>query len=155
MEVKNIITMKEQLMLDLKESMKEKNTLKTETIRSIITATTNFEKANPGAPLDLPTIFKRLVSARENSIEAFQNAGDEQRVKQEKDELEIITGYRDRFQPKMMSEAEIREAMSLKIVEIGARSSSDTGKVMGAFSKEYKGKADLGIASKVLKELLN
>lgn len=140
--------------MDLKEAMKEKNTTKVETIRSIISAVTNFEKANPGKDLDYTKIFKGIVGQREKSIEAFKAANDESRVAQEMEELAIVNSYGEKYQPKLMGEAEVREALSLTIIQVGA-SKNDAGKVMGAFSKEYKGKADMGMVNKILKELLS
>jgi uncharacterized protein YqeY len=55
----------------------------------------------------------------------------------------------------MLSEDEIKAALSTIIANSGASSPADMGKVMGLASKEFAGKADNKIVSQLVRELLS
>lgn len=61
-------------------------------------------------------------------------------------ELEYIKPYL----PELMNEGQIRTIIS-SFIDSGIE---DTGRLMGTFNKEYKGKADNAIVSKIVKELV-
>jgi len=61
-------------------------------------------------------------------------------------ELEYINPYL----PQLMSEDAIREI----VVNLIGSGINEMGKLMGAFNKEYKGKADNSLVSKIVKENL-
>ena len=65
--------------------------------------------------------------------------------------MEVI----ERFLPKQLSEAEIKEAVAAIITQIGATSPADMGKVMGIASKQLAGLADGKAISNLVKELLS
>jgi hypothetical protein len=68
----------------------------------------------------------------------------------EKLELAVI----EKFLPQMMTEEELSAAIAELIVRVGATSAKDMGKVMGAASKEFAGKADNKMVSDIVKKLL-
>ena len=59
-------------------------------------------------------------------------------------------GYIEPYLPKLMDEISIRSI----IRTFKKDGIDDMGKMMGAFNKEYKGKADNAVVSKVVKEVL-
>ena len=85
-----------------------------------------------------------ILKAIKKSIEQSFEAGDTKAGI----ELSFIEGY---F-PQLMSEEEIREVVQQIIVESGE---TNMGKVMGAFNKEYSGKADNKIVSNIVKQELS
>ena len=58
-----------------------------------------------------------------------------------------------KYLPKQLSEAEIKELESI-IVDVGASTMADIGKVMGKAMASLKGKADGSLISKLVKDLL-
>ena len=58
------------------------------------------------------------------------------------------------FMPEMMSETEIETAVDEILAETGVTDMKGMGRVMGAFTKQYTGKADNGIASQIIKSKL-
>jgi uncharacterized protein YqeY len=54
-----------------------------------------------------------------------------------------------------MSEAEIESVVNETISKLGALSIADMGKVMGAVSSTFKGKADMGQVSAIVREKLS
>lgn len=58
------------------------------------------------------------------------------------------------FLPKQMTEEEIKSELSKIIASVGATGAADMGKVMGAASKTFAGKADNKLVSALVKEML-
>ena len=65
--------------------------------------------------------------------------------------LEILNKY----MPTMMSEEEIKKVIDEVFSEVNPSSQADIGKVMGKISPLLKGKADMGLVNKLVKEKLN
>jgi len=61
----------------------------------------------------------------------------------------------EKFLPKQLDEAELKEIIKKIVAETGASSPADMGKVMGVASKQLAGKADGKIISGIVKELLS
>lgn len=66
-------------------------------------------------------------------------------------EIEVLKS----FMPVMMSESEIETAVDEVLAETGVTDMKGMGRVMGEFTKKYAGKADNGIASRIIKSKLN
>ena len=90
------------------------------------------------------------MKQRKDSLEIFEKQGREDLAVKEREEMAVI----EKFLPKQLTEAEIKEAVAKLITEIGATSAADLGKVMGAASKQLAGKADGKTISTIVKELL-
>ena len=69
----------------------------------------------------------------------------------EQKEYEIISEYL----PKMMSETETKELVESTILQLGASSMKDMGKVMGFINKTYAGQIDGSVVAKIVKEKLS
>jgi uncharacterized protein YqeY len=91
-----------------------------------------------------------MMKQRKDSLEIFEQQGREDLAVKEREEMAVI----EKFLPKQLTEAEIKEAVVRLITEIGATSAADLGKVMGAASKQLAGKADGKTISTIVKELL-
>jgi len=87
---------------------------------------------------------------RKDAIEEFKNGGRNDLADKETKELEILKKYL----PEQMSEDAIKEIVKKAISEIGAAGPKDTGKVMAAIMPQLKGKAEGGIVSKIVNDLL-
>ena len=55
----------------------------------------------------------------------------------------------------MMDEEGVKEIVEQIILKVGANGPSDMGKVMGIVMGQLKGKAEGGLISRVVKDLLN
>lgn len=96
-------------------------------------------------------ILQKMVKQRKDSIAEFEKAGRADLIQKEQEEISVI----EKFLPAMMNEDEIREGIKKIIAETGATSIKEMGKVMGAASKAFAGKADNKIVSEVVKSLLS
>ena len=83
-------------------------------------------------------------------MEIFEKQNREDLAAKEREEMAVI----EKFLPKQLGEAEIKEMVKQIITETGATSPADMGKVMGAASKQLAGKADGKTISAIVKELL-
>ncbi len=151
---------------DLKQSLKERNEIKTSTIRLLISAVryaqmkkqdTEFNK-HPEADLkqitmsdaDILGVVAREIKQREDSIAAYKAGHRQDLVDKETAEMDILNGY----MPQQMTRAEITVEAAKTITEVGAKGPGDKGKVMGKLIAQLKGKADGKVINDVVTELL-
>ncbi|ANQ54104.1 glutamyl-tRNA amidotransferase [Thermosipho sp. 1063] len=141
--------LKEKLLNDLKTAMKEKDQIKLRVIRLLNSAIKNFEveKRKEATDEEIGKIVLKEIKKRQESIEAYKNAGREDLAKEEEKELEILKIYA----PKMLSEEEIKNIVQEIISSIEEK---NFGKIMKETMAKLKGKADGALVSKVVKELL-
>jgi uncharacterized protein YqeY len=138
----------------MKDAMKSKNEGVLRGLRAI-KAEIIKAKTEPGAggEIDEATeqkFLQKMMKQRKDSLEIFEKQGREDLAVKEREEMAVI----EKFLPKQLTEAEIKEAVARLITEIGATSAADLGKVMGAASKQLAGKADGKTISTIVKELL-
>lgn len=95
-------------------------------------------------------LLQKLVKQRKESLEIYVQQQREDLAKVEREEIEII----EKYLPSQMSEGDILNDLKKIIESTGAKSPSDMGKVMGAASKHFAGKADNRLVSQLVKQLL-
>ncbi len=149
------MALEEQIMTEMKDAMKSKNEGVLRSLRAI-KAEIIKAKTDPGAggSIDEATeqkFLQKMMKQRKDSYEIFQQQGRADLAVKEKEEMDVI----ERFLPKQLGEAEIKEAVAKIIAETGASSPADMGKVMGVASKQLAGQADGKTISAVVKELLS
>lgn len=144
--------MKEQLLQDLKEAMKNKDTLKKDTITMLRAAILQVEKDSQKTLNDdeICAIVAKEVKKRKESVKEYEDAGRQDIADGLKREVEILSKYL----PEQLSEDEIRKMVEGAIVESGAASPRDMGKVMGILRPKTAGKADGKLVSDIVKEKL-
>ena len=149
------MNLEQQIMSEMKDAMKAKNEGALRALRAI-KAEIIKAKTDPGAGGEIneateQKFLQRMMKQRRDSLEIFEKQGREDLASKEKEEMAVI----ERFLPKQLSEAELKEAIQKIIAETGASSPADMGKVMGVASKQLAGLADGKTISTVVKELLN
>ena len=144
---------KAQLQEELKQSMLARNSEKTSTLRMLLSAIGYLETQKVGyvaSEEDVQTVIQKQVKQHRDSIEQYEAAGRSELADKEKKELLLLQAYL----PAQMSEEEIKILVQKAISETGASGVLDLGKVMGALMPQTKGKADSGLVSKIVRELL-
>lgn len=147
--------LEEQIMAEMKDAMKSKNEAALRGLRAI-KAEIIKAKTDPGAGGEISAeaeikFLQKMVKQRKDSIDIFEKQGRTDLSTKEKEELEII----EKFLPKQLDEAKLKEIIAGIIAETGASSVADLGKVMGVASKQLAGQADGKAISTVVKELLS
>jgi uncharacterized protein YqeY len=90
------------------------------------------------------------VKKRRESILEFEKGKRDDLVQKEKAELEILQKYL----PEQMSQEEIKKLAQEIITKTGASEMKDMGKVLSELMPKVKGKAEGGMVSQIVKELL-
>jgi uncharacterized protein len=149
------MALEEQIMAEMKEAMKSKNEGVLRSLRAI-KAEIIKAKTDPGAggQIDEATeqkFLQKMMKQRRDSLEIFEKQGRADLAAKEKEEMAVI----EKFLPKQLDEAAIKEVVAKIIAETGASSAADMGKVMGAASKVLAGQADGKTISAIVKELLS
>lgn len=149
------MSLEQKIMAEMKDAMKSKNEGMLRSLRAI-KAEIIKAKTEPGAggEIDEATeqkFLQKMMKQRKDSLDIFEKQGRTDLADKEKEEMSVI----ERFLPKQMAEAEIREAVAKIIAETGASSPADMGKVMGVASKQLTGIADGKTISGIVKELLS
>ena len=148
------MSLEQQIMTEMKEAMKAKNEGVLRALRSI-KAEIIKAKTDPGAggEIDEATeqkFLQKMMKQRRDSLEIFEKQNREDLAAKEREEMAVI----EKFLPKQLGEAEIKDIVKQIITETGATSPADMGKVMGVASKQLAGKADGKTISAIVKELL-
>ena len=145
--------LKDQLLNDLKDAMKNKDELKKNTVQMIRAAILQVEKDN-GIELDDAKILEVIAKESKKRIDAaadFEKSGREDLIEQNRKELEIISSYL----PKQLSVEEVEEKVKEIISKVGASSIKDMGLVMKEAKNELGVTANGKVISDVVKKLLS
>lgn len=144
--------MKNELLQDLKEAMKEKDALKKDTITMLRAAILQVEKDSQKVLNDdeICAIVAKEVKKRKESIKEYEDAGREDIANNLKREIEVLSKYL----PEQLTEEEITNMVKEAITQSGATSPRDMGKVMGILRPKTAGKADGKVVSDIVKDML-
>ena len=145
--------LKEKLLEDLKESMKEKNVIRKNVVQMVRAAILQIEKDKKIEVSDsqIVEIIAQEAKKRKDALEDYQKSGREDLIEQMNQEIKILNEYL----PKQLTEEELTQKMQEIITELGATSIKDIGAVMKK-AKETIGAAANGKAiNEVAKKILN
>lgn len=147
------MTLKDQLLADLQQSMRQGDERKRSVLRLARGAIQNAEIAK-GKSLDdeevLGVLMKEAKQRRE-SIEEFRKAGRNDLADAEEAELGILLSYL----PQQLSVEEIRDLVRQTIDEVGAAGPKDLGKVMPVIMSRVRGRADGRVVNPIVREELD
>jgi hypothetical protein len=162
--------LREQINKDLNGAMKGKEELKTSVLRMLSASFLNKEKEkryklskddkemketdlsvkSKLSEEEMIEVISFEVKKRRESIEGYEKGGRKEAAQKEREEMEILKKYL----PEQLSEEEIKKIVKEAISQSGAKEQKDMGKVMAVLMPKVKGKADGGLVSKIVKELL-
>jgi uncharacterized protein YqeY len=148
------MSVREQIMADVKSAMKNKETEKLNTLRFVQSAIKNREielRPNPMTDDEALGVLKKLVKQRKESIEQYQAAGREDLVANESAELKIIESYL----PAQMERAQVDALVREVIAQTGAKTVKEMGAVMKEVIARSQGRADNKMISELVKAALN
>jgi len=150
--------LREQLMDDLKEGLRQKDECRKTTIRSVIAAIkkaeTELDANGERIKLDnrgILAVISKEAKIRQESILEFRKGNREDLVVKEEAELSILETYL----PEQMTREEIEVRARAVIEQVGASNPRDMGKVMKPLMAELRGEADGRLVSQVVQEQLS
>lgn len=141
------MTTYEKIQKDIKDAMIDKNNVKRDCLRSLVSDIKN-QTINSGKELTEEIVIKcvqKSVKQHNDSIEQFKSAGREDLALKEMEEKNYLESYL----PKMMDENETRQVIDNILQNI-----EPLKKNMGLIMKQLPKETDKGIASRILKEIL-
>ena len=139
--------LKEILMEDLKESMKNKDTVRKNTVQMVRASILQIEK-DKGIEVEdskIIDIIAKEVKTKKDALKDFEKAERQDLIDLTNREIEVLQEYL----PKQLSRDEVKEEVQKIITEIGATSMKD----MGAIMKEAKAKMGASAEGKTINEV--
>jgi uncharacterized protein len=147
--------LKQKLNDDLRQSLRDRNEIKTSTLRLLLSAI-KYAEIKPDRQItltdaDILGVIAKEIKQREDSIAAYKAGNRQDLVDRESTEMAILKTYL----PEQLTRDEITTEARQMITEVGAKGPADKGKVMGKLVAKLKGKADGKIINDVVTELLS
>ena len=149
------ISIVNQIPIDLKNAMLAKDKVKLAALRAIKSAFL-LESTKDASKSEISDEVAQQIIAKlhKQRMDAYKIYVDQNRKDLADDEIqqaEIL----EKYLPKQLSETEIKTELESIIVDVGASTMADIGKVMGKAMASLKGKADGSLISKLVKDLLS
>ena len=144
--------LKEKLLEDLKNCMKEKNVVRKNVIQMVRAAILQVEK-DKQITLDnnqIIDIIAKESKKRKDALADYKKSGREDLINEIKEEIEILAEYL----PKQLSVEEVETIVKEVINEVGATSMKDMGKVMKAAKEKIGAASDGKTINEVVKKCL-
>ena len=137
----------------LTDSLKQKDEIKTSTLRLVISEIGNARIAKGGdlTDEDIAQVIAKEAKKRQESIAAFVKGERQDLAEKEEKELSILKTYL----PAQIAQDELIKIVDLAIAEAGARDMKDLGKVMSQVLSQVKGRADGGTVASIVKSKLS
>ena len=145
--------LKEKLLEDLKNCMKDKNVVRKNVIQMVRAAILQVEKDN-GITLDdnqIIDIIAKESKKRKDSLADYEKSGREDLINELKEEINILAEYL----PKQLSMEEVEKIVKEVIEAEGATSMKDMGKVMKAAKEKIGAASDGRTINEVVKKCLS
>ena len=141
----------EKINADVKASMLAKNAKRLEAVRAIKAAILLLKTSPEGLTEESASkAIQKEYKKRKETAEIYLQ---QNRADLAEDELSQAL-VMEEYLPKQLSEEELKTIIKNTIAELGATTSADMGKVMGAANKVIAGRADGKLVSQLVKELL-
>lgn len=146
------MSIKNELEQALREAMRANEAVHKSTLRLVLSAVKEAE-VQKQAELDDAAVFSILqkeVKSRQEAISDAERAGRADLIEASRAEIVILEAYL----PKAMSDEELEGLIDEAIMETGATSPGDMGKVMKAVLSKVQGRADGGRVSQAVRQKL-
>lgn len=145
--------LKEKLLEDLKQSMKEKNTNRKNVVQMVRAGILQVEK-DKGIQLEdaqVLEIIAKELKKRKDSLADFKKANREDLINQVNEEISVLEEYL----PKQLSDEELESKIQEIITKVGATTIKDLGMAMKEAKTEIGAQADGKRINEVVRKLLN
>jgi uncharacterized protein len=144
--------LKERIQQEMKDAMRAKDSRRLGVIRLLMAAIKQREVDERITLNDeqIVTVIEKMLKQRRDSLSQFQKAGRQDLVDQETYEMSVLEDYL----PEQLPPEEIDNIIKNALVESGASSVKDIGKVMAIVKPKVQGKADISEVSQKIKNAL-
>ena len=142
--------MRNQILEDLKTAMKNQDKERLSVIRMVKGAIqmTELNKKHELTDDEVIDVITKEIKSRKDSINEFQKGGRKDLVDKTQAEIDILSEYL----PEQLTLEELNKIIDEVFAKVNPTSSKEMGKVMKELTPKIKGKADMGLVSKLVKE---
>jgi uncharacterized protein YqeY len=144
----------ERLQADITAAMKARDSDTLSTLRmlkaALMEAKTKKPKDAAFSADEEVEVLQRYAKKRRETIAELEKIGRKDLVAREEQEIAVTS----RYLPEAMSEEELEALVREAVGKVGATSSKDAGKVIGAVMAEVKGRADGGSVARLVRRVL-
>ena len=137
---------------DIVKALKEKDTLKLQTLRGI-KGEVDLEHINKKVEINddlVITVLSRGIKTRRESITEFEKGNREDLIEKTQNEIELLQTYL----PAQLTDEEINKVLDDAFNKVNPTSAKEMGLIMKEVTPLLKGKADMGKVSALIKERL-
>ena len=137
---------------EIVNAMKEKDTLKLQTLRGI-KGDADMEHINKKVEINdelMINVLSRGIKTRKESIAEFEKGGRDDLIEKTNEEIELL----QTFLPKQLSSDEVEKIIDDVFKKVNPTSEKDMGLIMKEVTPLVKGKADMKEVSTIIKEKL-
>jgi uncharacterized protein len=136
----------------LKQAIRHGDDLQKRTLRMAISAIklVEVDKGRSLEENEILAILQKEVKSRRETIEEAKKAGRDELASATNDEIAVLEAYL----PRQLSDEELEELAQQVILEVGATSPAEMGKVMKAIMPRVQGLADGSKVSQFVRKLL-
>lgn len=145
--------MKNRIIEDIKSAMKSQDKVALSVVR-MLKSDIQLAELNKKSELnddEIVAIVSKQIKMRKDSIKEFEKGNRNDLIEQSKQEIEIL----EKYLPEQLTEEEVVGIINDVFGKVNPTSQSDMGKIMGVLTPLVKGKTDMGIVSKIVKEKLS
>ena len=146
------MSIKDQIMNDMKSFMKSKDMDRLAAIR-LLQAAIKQKEIDEQIELDdsqVLAVIEKMLKQRKDSIEAFTKANRQDLVDKESFEVSILSQY----MPEQMSEDELISLIESEINKLESKDMSQMGKVISNLKNQVSGRADMAKVSQLVRQKL-
>ena len=146
--------LKDRIRADLTASMKDRDEVRTRTLRMVLTEISKEEVSGTSSreldDAEVQRVLVREAKRRREAAEAFRDAGRTEQATAELAEGEVLAGYL----PAQLDDAELTSLVAAAIAETGASGPGAMGQVMKAVTPKVAGRAEgARVAAEVRRQL--
>ena len=137
---------------DIVSALKEKDTLKLQTLRGV-KGEADLEHINKKIEITddlLISVISHQIKTRRESIVEFEKGGRDDLINKTNEEIKLLETYL----PKQLDENEINAILDEAFDKVKPTSNKDMGLIMREITPKLKGKADMSKVSSLIKERL-
>lgn len=137
---------------DIVKALKEKDTLKLQTLRGI-KGEVDLEHINKKVEINddlVITVLSRGIKTRRESITEFEKGNREDLIEKTQNEIDLLQTYL----PAQLTDEEINKVLDDAFNKVNPTSAKEMGLIMKEVTPLLKGKADMGKVSALIKERL-
>lgn len=148
------MSLRERFTAELKTAMLAGDSARVSTLRMITAKLKDTDiAARPGPPVDeagVIAMLRGMAKSRAESVTMYRQGGREELAAKEEAEIAVI----DSFLPQQMDDAAMAAAVDAAVVETGATSIKEMGKVMAALKGKHAATLDMAKAGPLVKARL-